>query len=283
MQRMKCLYERKQELGDGVSATVILGEDILTKEQVALKIPKEGYAEALIEESKLQKTLLHPNILKCAPQTDAKDETILVLELAHAKTVMGTVQEKGGLSLVLVHYLLLGMVSALEYLQERGIAHLDIKLENMLWGLDFKPKLADFGLAMAYSKVKPSLAVWRGTKGFRAPEVEQILIYDPRPADIWSLGASLMGAATGLRPVFEGALPSDVLLKLLNGTVADQERYFQAFGKSLPKSFQTLITGMLAIDPAKRWTLQDVKKSEFYRSPQGGPEEIQELLIAALR
>mmetsp|Transcript_17708 Transcript_17708/g.15521 ORF Transcript_17708/g.15521 Transcript_17708/m.15521 type:complete len:91 (-) Transcript_17708:662-934(-) len=38
------------------------------------------------------------------------------------------------------HYL----IDALEYLQSKKIAHLDLKLENIVIGNDLKPKLIDF-------------------------------------------------------------------------------------------------------------------------------------------
>ena len=41
--------------------------------------------------------------------------------------------------------------SAIKYMHERGIAHRDIKAENVVFDSDMNAKLIDFGLAKNYS------------------------------------------------------------------------------------------------------------------------------------
>jgi serine/threonine protein kinase len=45
------------------------------------------------------------------------------------------------------------MINTLLYINSKGIAHRDIKLENMLVNKDYKLKFADFGFA-SFSKEK---------------------------------------------------------------------------------------------------------------------------------
>jgi len=65
-------------------------------------------------------------------------------------------------------------VDAVSYLHDKGYAHRDIKLENILLDINFKIKLADFGyVTLIWNEdgrnriLKKSV----GTSGYAAPEI----------------------------------------------------------------------------------------------------------------
>lgn len=87
------------------------------------------------------------------------------------------------------------MASALEYLHEKEVVHMDVKPENIMYAespdspgkQDFF--LADFGLSMTKAAIskEPQVA---GTLPYLAPEIRTRGA--PTPAsDIWSLGITL--------------------------------------------------------------------------------------------
>ena len=78
-------------------------------------------------------------------------------------------------------HILLGITSGVCALHTAGIAHCDIKLENILLDSNYQPKVADFGLAGSKRGA--------GTKSYMAPEhwIEQIP-FDSIKADAWSFG-----------------------------------------------------------------------------------------------
>lgn len=87
------------------------------------------------------------------------------------------------------------LLSALHYLHDLDILHLDIKPCNILRvskeKFDFRVKLADFGLSKWVSEFSKAATVC-GTKLYQAPE----MLTAGRKAyttkvDIWSLGATL--------------------------------------------------------------------------------------------
>ena len=105
---------------------------------------------------------------------------------------------------------------AIQYLHSNGIAHLDIKPDNILLNLhkDDKIKdlrLCDFGGAIEISKTKKIRAKF-GTEFYRPPEADLQISkktpkylsrkFLPKKADIWCLGATLYVMLTGLYPVF---------------------------------------------------------------------------------
>jgi serine/threonine protein kinase/Tfp pilus assembly protein PilF len=94
------------------------------------------------------------------------------------------------------------LADALQYAQERGLVHLDIKPANVLLAADGQPMLLDFHLAHAPLAAGDSIPGWLGgTPGYMAPEQEAALaaVRTGRPipvavdgrADIYALGLVL--------------------------------------------------------------------------------------------
>ena len=64
------------------------------------------------------------------------------------------------------------IISALQYLHSKGIAHRDIKLENIVFSQDYVPKLIDFGLSRVFvdKETKKQLPP-RSNPGFRGTAI----------------------------------------------------------------------------------------------------------------
>jgi serine/threonine protein kinase len=97
------------------------------------------------------------------------------------------------------------IVDALRYLHEKNVVHLDIKPHNILYKqnpqnpFQYVFKLSDFGLAEKFIEGKPAMAyVAAGTQQYMAPEMVRAWMgYDPKAADIYSLGVSLAESLSG--------------------------------------------------------------------------------------
>ena len=71
------------------------------------------------------------------------------------------------------------------------VAHLDIKLENLVLGEDGTVKLIDFGHSESAS-IPVSSSSGKGTKSYQAPEQANFKgPYDAKKADIFALGVLL--------------------------------------------------------------------------------------------
>ena len=97
------------------------------------------------------------------------------------------VLKKQGLSETLCKHYFKQMVDALEHIHSKGIAHRDLKLENMLLDEYFDLKICDFGLATNETLAEDAV----GTKTYMAPEQLAEETHDPQLADIYSLGMIL--------------------------------------------------------------------------------------------
>lgn len=78
------------------------------------------------------------------------------------------VKKNGKLSEGLAKNLFHQLLDSLDFLHNQiGVAHLDLKLENILISDNFQAKLCDFGF---YEELKSKVSKNRGTHGYRAPE-----------------------------------------------------------------------------------------------------------------
>ncbi|KAG9156363.1 hypothetical protein Leryth_009220 [Lithospermum erythrorhizon] len=86
------------------------------------------------------------------------------------------------------------ILEGLKYLHERNVVHRDIKCANILLGVNGIVKLADFGLAKV-DKLNDAKSC-KGTSYWMAPEVVKPNQRYGRPADIWSLGCTVLEMLT---------------------------------------------------------------------------------------
>mmetsp|Transcript_12537 Transcript_12537/g.10764 ORF Transcript_12537/g.10764 Transcript_12537/m.10764 type:complete len:206 (-) Transcript_12537:378-995(-) len=80
------------------------------------------------------------------------------------------------------------LVSGVEFLHTNKVAHLDLKLENILVGKDYQLKIIDFDLCGVIGQ-KENFG--KGTMNYRAPEVAKGFYNDFVKADIYSMAIVL--------------------------------------------------------------------------------------------
>jgi serine/threonine protein kinase len=161
-----------------------------------------------------------------------------------APSLTKLVRATGPLPAESVRWLAAGCAEALESIHLAGLVHRDLKPSNVLVAPD-GPRVIDFGVARAAERI--ALTVTRGAVGtpaYMAPEQARDSQAATLASDVYSLGATLLYAATGHAP-YRGDTVMDVLVKL-----ATEGPDLSGLAEELAP----LITACLAHDPRDRPT-----------------------------
>ena len=113
----------------------------------------------------------------------------VVMEKIEGGELFDTVIDAGGLTEEIARKCFRQILQAMAYCHGRGVAHRDMKLENLIMTADQNCKVCDFGLAKNVAESAASTII--GTGKYVAPDVLAGAEYDPFKADMWSCGVCL--------------------------------------------------------------------------------------------
>ena len=170
----------------------------------------------------------------------------------------------GPLPVATVRWLAAGCAEALASIHGAGLVHRDLKPSNVLVAPD-GPRVIDFGVARAAERMGRTTARGAvGTPAYMAPEQARDTRQASVASDVYSLGATLLFAATG-HPPYQGASVMDVLARL-----ATEEPDLSG----VPGELSELITACMHRVPRQRptSTAMLVQLGDFTVA-QAGPDE----------
>lgn len=164
----------------------------------------------------------------------------------------------GGLSVNRLMKISEFLFAATNELHKVGIIHRDIKPENVLLQSNGSYLLTDFGMALDFSDQKHDFMEC-GSPNYVAPEVlkshplHDAYLTDPRPADVFSIGASLYTMLyADLYPFFKGRAQTPVLCKRNQALPHITHK-----NNTVISRLEDLIDRCIAINPADRPTTEE--------------------------
>lgn len=199
------------------------------------------------------------------------------MELAEGGDLFDKIEADSGVAEDIAHVYFTQLVNAVGYMHSRGVAHRDVKPENLLLSADGELKVADFGMAtlFEYNGKRKAAVTLCGSPPYVAPEVlrcgksekaDGVVGYEADKADVWSVGVVLFVLLAGNTP---WSKPVEGLDEY--GNMNEYSEYLSTNGRpqdelwqGLPLEVLSLLRGMMRVDTAKRFTLEDVRRHPWF-------------------
>ncbi|KAF3953824.1 hypothetical protein CMV_020762 [Castanea mollissima] len=198
--------KNENQIGKGGSGNVYRVE-LTDGKELAVKhiwISDSGEYEA---EVATLSSVRHVNVVKLYCSITSEDSSLLVYEYLPNGSLwdrLHNCSKKMEMGWEVRYEIALGAARGLEYLHhgcDRPVIHRDVKSSNILLDGDWKPRIADFGLAKI---VQANGGDWThaiaGTLGYMAPEYAYTYKVNEK-SDVYSFGVVLLELVTGKRPI----------------------------------------------------------------------------------
>ncbi len=258
----------ERELGHGGMGGVYLARDKVLDRQVALKVmlkslgSDEKFMQRFKVEAQAAAKLIHPSIAQIYSYDIQDGQPYIAMEMVGGGSLMKLMEVHPG-STDVTRVMRIGkqIAEALSCAADQGLVHGDVKPENILFDANGNAKLVDFGLA-GMQKTEDPDEIW-GTPYYIAPEKVEKKTVDFR-ADMYSLGATLYHALTGVAP-FEGADAMEVVRARFQ---RDAKKPSEVRA-DLPAGIDAIVMKMLARDPAGRYPTYEALLGDIGRFLSG--------------
>jgi len=263
-------------------SSVLLVKDQESANQYVLKTFPVNYAGRIQYESeKLIQQLSHPFIIKMKESHDK--EHSVILEHAPNGDFCNLLMSGTSLPETIARTYFHQLIEGVDYLHKNGIAHLDLKLDNLLLSPNKSLKIIDFDLSQKIDDERRTYARSKGTTNYRAPEIRGRKCGNYRAADIYSIGVILFAMATGLPPYSESEKGEcDGWYYLMT---KQPENYWTKITKYVTAcaELRELFSGMICEDPEKRFTIKQIRETKWYNGPILSKEELEKEMNFALQ
>lgn len=240
-------YELIRPIGGGAMGFVSHVRDSVTGQEAALKIiaPRHrGSEKSLLQfkqEFRMMSQLRHPN---CCQVYDygvtTEGEPFFTMEYVPGQSLADLVPlSKDRFVAVLTE-----LLTALGYIHQAGLVHLDVKSENVRVRPDGSVKLMDYGLM---DHARQSGGFVNGTLAYIAPEVIRRGSIDQR-TDLYSLGVLAYEMLTGRLP-FESEVPRE----LIQAHIAEAPPPPSSLRAGVDPAHEQIVLRLLAKNPVDRF------------------------------
>jgi TolB-like protein/Tfp pilus assembly protein PilF len=254
------------ELGHGAMGVTYLAMDKMLRRRVALKVidvpaaarGSRAVRERFLREARAAAALRHPNVAAVFQFGTSPDSThcYYAMELVEGETLAARVRRDGPLGVEPALEIAFQTTRALMAAAAQNLIHRDLKPGNIMLTAgntattEVEVKVIDFGLAKAIADAGGEMDLTHGefvgTPSFASPEQFGSGPVDAR-ADIYSLGATLWFALTGLPP-----RSGKTIEEIRERHAHDDLPVAQLVARKVPEPVVKLLRSTLAIDPSKR-------------------------------
>ncbi|MBZ9599036.1 protein kinase [Streptomyces erythrochromogenes] len=247
-------YRLDAKLGRGGMGVVWRATDQLLGRSVAVKemaldpalSPEEArlHRERTLREARAAAQVKHPHIIVVHDVVADGERPCIVMELVEGGSLADRLARTGPVDIAEAAAIGIALLGALRTAHAAGVLHRDIKPANVLLEAPGgRAVLTDFGIAqVSGATTLTATGAFVGSPEYTAPERMSAQSPAGPESDLWSLGALLCAAVSGVSP-----FRRDSLGGVLHAVVYDEIRPPAACGPLLP-----VVRGLLERDPAAR-------------------------------
>jgi serine/threonine protein kinase len=261
-------YQIIRPIGEGGMASVFLAMQKSLDREVALKVmspilaANADFASRFLIEGKITAKLQHPNLVTVFDIGTHNGVYYLAAEYIGGGTLKERLAE-GGLSIAEILDIITDVAHGLDFAHQKGFVHRDVKPANVLFRLDGRVVLADFGIAKAMDGSNSSTVAGAsvGTPDYMSPEQARGEPVDGR-SDLYSLGTMLFEMLAG-HPPYQAGDPFTVALMHVTHPVPELPEHHW---------LQPLIAGLMAKQAAERFNTGAALVEEISKLVANSPE-----------
>eukprot|EP01111_Echinosteliopsis_oligospora_P015937 TRINITY_DN646_c0_g1_i3.p1 TRINITY_DN646_c0_g1~~TRINITY_DN646_c0_g1_i3.p1 ORF type:complete len:229 (+),score=39.47 TRINITY_DN646_c0_g1_i3:81-767(+) len=210
-------YQKLEKLGEGTYGVVYKAKDktngaIVALKKIRLELEDEGVPSTSIREICVLKELSHPNIVRLHDIVFTADKLQLVFEFLD-QDLKKYIDSVPSVHPMLVKSYLYQLLLGLDYCHARRVLHRDLKPQNLLIDREGTLKIADLGLARAFTIPLRQYTHEVVTLWYRAPEVLLGSKIYSIGLDMWSVGC-IFAEMINSKPLFPGDSEIDELFHI---------------------------------------------------------------------
>ncbi|XP_076892378.1 phosphoenolpyruvate carboxylase kinase 1-like [Bidens hawaiensis] len=256
-------YQLTDEIGRGQFGTVYRCYSTVSGDSFACKSIDKRLLSDPTDRECLQKEpkILHilggnPNIVQIYRLYEDEHYVHMVIDLCDSPDLFDRISSRAGVfSEPESASVFSPLISAISYCHQLGIAHRDIKPDNILFDSRNNLKLADFGSAEWFGMNENGMMSGIvGTPYYVAPEVLAGREYNEK-VDVWSAGVILYIMLAGVPP-FYGESPADTFDTVLRGNLRFPTKIF----RNVSREAKDLLRKMLCKDVSRRLSAEQVHR-----------------------
>jgi beta-lactam-binding protein with PASTA domain/tRNA A-37 threonylcarbamoyl transferase component Bud32 len=265
-------YALVELIGQGGMATIYRARDTKLGRDVAIKILRGEYGSdasflaRFQREAQAAAQLNHPNVVAVFDYGQDPVGPYIVMELVTGGDLAGALRERGPLPPTVAASIGQQVADAIDAAHARGIVHRDIKPSNVLLSTGGRVKVADFGIAQAFTDAQLTMTgVTMGSVHYFSPEQAR---GEPVTAasDVYSTGLVLYEMLTGQR-AFSGGTAAEVAMARLGGRIPSP----MDVRPDVPAALDAIVRWSLQPDPRARPSASELAGSlgRFLADPLG--------------
>jgi serine/threonine protein kinase len=248
------------------------------------------FVEMFLHEAELAMGLNHPNLCTIYEFGEQDGEYFIAMEWVHGVSITQMhkhlfERNRAGIAPLIVARVASDVADALHYAHHARdahgeplkLVHRDVTPDNVMVSFDGKIKLLDFGVAKAASqRLKTDAGMLKGKFAYMSPEQYEGREIDGR-ADVFSLGACMYEAATGLA-LFHRASEYETMGAIMAEAAAPRARSAKP---NLPTVLDNIIARALEKDRDQRYASAGDVHSALERFLNAGGAPIKAAEVAA--